>query len=224
MSRNIDISINEFYHLYNRGVDKRVVFADTEDYERFIALLYLTNNVDSVHINNHKNHQGLTLMEMLSIEKSETLVDIGAYCLMPNHFHILVREKTENGISMFMQKIMTGYTMYFNKKYKRTGALFGGTFKAQHVARDEHLKYLFAYIHLNPVKMIDSKWKENSISNLVKTEAYLRNYQYSSYQDYLGKNRKGKSILTKNAFPKYFETDTAFRKFVSWWLSYKDIA
>lgn len=221
MSRNIELSINEFYHLYNRGTDKRVVFADTEDYERFIALLYLANSTTPVHVS---NYQGLTLMELLSIEKNETLVDIGAYCLMPNHFHILVREKTENGISMFMQKIMTGYTMYFNKKHKRTGALFGGTFKAQHVVRDEHLKYLFAYIHLNPVKLIDLKWKKNGISDLGKSEAYLRNYQYSSYLDYLGHNRKEKLILTKKAFPEYFETHTAFRKFVSWWLDFKNTA
>jgi len=221
MSRNIDISINEFYHLYNRGVDKRVVFMDTEDYERFIALLYLANSTISVHIS---NYQGLALIELLSVEREDTLVDIGAYCLMPNHFHLLAHEKMESGISVFMHKVMTAYTMYFNKKYKRTGALFAGTFKAQHVVRDEHLKYLFAYIHLNPVKLVDLKWKENGISNLGMAETYLRNYQYSSYQDYLGQNRKEKSIITKNAFPKYFETHTAFQKFVSWWLSYKDIA
>lgn len=215
MSRNISISINEFYHLYNRGVDKRVVFMDTEDYERFITLLYLANSTTSVHIS---NYQGLTLIELLAIERDDTLVDIGAYCLMTNHFHILVHEKVENGTSVFMHKIMTGYTMYFNKKYKRTGSLFGGTFKAQHVYRDEHLKYLFAYIHLNPIKLIDPKWKENGITDRRNAEMYLRHYRNSSYHDYSSSWREEGVILNKLAFPKYFDNSRAFRDFVSWWL------
>ncbi|MDO8603900.1 MAG: transposase [bacterium] len=221
MSRNIDFSINEYYHLYNRGVDKRTVFMDAEDYKRFTALLYLANNTNSVHMNN-LNHRGLTSLDVLSIEKGDTLVDIGAYCLMPNHFHVLVREKIESGISIFMQKVMTGYTMYFNKKYKRTGALFGGTFKAQHVARDTYLKYLFAYIHLNPIKLVDSNWKENGISDKKKAERYLNSYLYSSYLDFKGTDREEKSILNKDAFPQYFSTNVEFRSFVSWWLNFKD--
>lgn len=221
MSRNIDISINEFYHLYNRGVDKRVVFMDTEDYERFVALLYMANTNIPVHIS---NYQGLTLIELLALERGETLVDIGAYCLMPNHFHVLVREKVENGISIYMHKVMTGYTMYFNKKYMRTGSLFGGTFKAQHVYREEHLKYLFAYIHLNPIKIIDSKWKKNGIIDKKKAEAYLREYRYSSYIDYSAQAREEGIILNHSAFPGYFDTAVAFKSFVSWWLSFESIA
>lgn len=219
MSRSIDISIDEFYHLYNRGVDKRTVFMDIEDYERFVALLYLANSTISVHIS---NYQGLTLIELLTIERGETLVDIGAYCLMPNHFHILVREKVGNGTSVFMHKVMTGYTMYFNKKYKRTGSLFGGTFKAQHVGRDEYLKYLFAYIHLNPIKIIDSKWKENGISDKKRAEEYLSDYKYSSYIDYSARTRYETVILNRVAFPQYFENIVEFRKFVSWWLNFRD--
>lgn len=222
MSRNIDLSINEFYHLYNRGTDKRRVFMDIEDYERFISLLYLANNTTPVHISNYKNYQGLTLIELFSIERAETLVDIGAYCLMPNHFHILVREKMENGISMFMQKVMTGYTMYFNKKYKRSGSLFGGTFKARHVYGDEYLKYLFAYIHLNPIKLVESKWKENGIFNRKKAEKYLDKYQYSSFLDYCSSERNESPILNRKAFPEYFDSNTEFRDFMSWWLNFKD--
>ncbi len=223
MSRNIDFSIGEFYHLYNRGVDKRVVFLDIEDYERFITLLYLANNVSSTHISNYKKYQGLALMELLSIEREDTLVDIGAYCLMPNHFHILTHEKIENGVSVFMHKVMTGYTMYFNKKYKRTGALFGGTFKAEHVDSDEYLKYLFSYIHLNPVSLIDSKWKENGISGKKKAENYLNEYQYSSYLDYLSSGRKEKLIINKEAFPEYFTTNAEFSNHISWWLNFNNV-
>ena len=94
-------------------------------------------------------------MSLLDLPRKETLVDIGAYCLMPNHFHLLIRETAEGNISRFMLKLQTGYPMYFNKKYQRTGALFEGKFKAKHITNDNHLKYLFAYLHLNPVKITD---------------------------------------------------------------------
>lgn len=220
MTRAINLSVGEFYHLYNRGSDKRTVFLDAKDHERFIALLYLANSTTPVHIS---NYQGLTLMELFSIKRGEPLVDIGAYCLMPNHFHLLVREKTENGISTFMQKVMTGYTMYFNKKYERTGALFSGTFKARHVDDDEYLRYLFAYIHLNPVKIIDPTWKENGISDRTKAERHLNDYGYSSYLDYRAGGRREGVILNKDAFPEYFETNIEFKDFISWWLDFNAV-
>ena len=92
----------------------------------------------------------LFIASIFNVKRAEGLTAIAAYCLMPNHFHILVHEKVEGGISKFMQKLMTSYTMYINKKYDRTGALFGSSFKAVHVTDDNHLKYLFAYINLNP--------------------------------------------------------------------------
>lgn len=131
-------------------------------------------------------------MTVFDIEQSGTPTDIGAYCLMPNHFHILVYEKEEKGVSMFMQKLMTAYTMYFNKKYDRTGALFGLSFKAKHVTDDNHLKFLFPYIHLNPLEAVGDRKN-------------LQRYAYSSYPDYLGTDRKEKSILETKSFPDYFQ-------------------
>src|SRR5665811_1016155 len=115
MSRNISIAPGEFYHLYNRGTEKRDIFTDRADRERFLALLYLCNTTEPVHIDDIQKSRGSTSrkigLEMLfEIEREDTLVDICAYCLMPNHFHLLVREKEELGISRFMQKLMTGYT------------------------------------------------------------------------------------------------------------------
>jgi hypothetical protein len=111
---------------------------------------------------------------------------------MPNHFHLLVQEKDEKGkgVSKFMQKLMTSYTMYFNTKYERTGALFSSSFKARHVTRDEHLKYLFAYIHLNPRSVIGA--------------AGMRSYPYSSLHEYRGMQRPEGAILNRTAFPDYF--------------------
>ena len=140
---------------------------------------------------------------------------------MPNHFHLLVRELEDGGISKFMQKITTGYTMYFNKRSDRNGALFQGRFKATHVADDRYLRYLISYIHLNPVKLIEPKWKETGIANQVHAERYLETYTASSYPDYLGKKRAEGMILTKEALPEYFSSGSDFKTFVTEWLTYK---
>lgn len=119
-----------------------------------------------------------------------------------------------------MQKLSTAYSMYFNKKNNRTGSLFEGRFKASHVNEDVYLKYLFAYIHLNPIKIIDQEWKEKKISDIKRVKEYLKNYKYSSYFDYTGINRETKIILNKNAFPKYFDSTKEFKDFVNDWLNY----
>lgn len=215
----IDFSIGEYYHIYNRGNDKRVIFMETHDYLRFMALLYVCNSTDSVNISDHLR-KGLTFSEIFDLDRENTLVEIGAYCLMPNHFHLLIREKSEDGISKFMQKLTTGYSMYFNKKNNRTGALFETKFKAKHVGRDEYLKYLFAYIHLNPVKIIDPQWKQNGISNRTMAKEYLSKYLYSSYQEYLGVLRKEWKILNRPAFPEYFTDPHDFEGFIEDWINF----
>lgn len=216
MARKFHISIDEFYHVYNRGNNKVKIFLSDTDRKRFQKLLYVCNSTNPVVF---KTIQGLALDK---IDRGETLVDIGAYCLMPNHFHLLLREKTEGGISLFLGKLLTAYSMYFNKKNSRTGTLFEGPFRATHADTDEYLKYLFSYIHLNPVKIIEPEWKENGISDRVGAKTYLANYLYSSYLDYSGANREEEKILNKNAFPEYFATSKDFEQSIDDWLAYKD--
>lgn len=214
-------SVGEYYHIYNRGTEKRDIFLDKADYLRFIVLLYISNNTDVVHISNLIN-QGETLMKILNINKKDSLVSIGAYCLMPNHFHLLIKEKTENGISKFMGKLATGYSMYFNKRYERTGKLFEGVFKSTHADSDEYLKYLFSYIHLNPIKLMDPEWKENGIKDKNKANSFLKEYSFSSYLDYSeGDTRSESKIIDKKSFPEYFLAVNDFKYFINDWLSYK---
>ena len=220
MQRKFDFSIGEFYHVYNRGNNKSNIFTTVADYDRFVLLLYVANSINSVHISN-LSYQGRTLINVVkTIDRKETLVDIGVYCLMPNHFHILIHEKYENGISLFMQKLATGYSMFFNNKYERTGGLFEGKFKAEHADKDNYLKYLFAYIHLNPVKLIEPKWREVGVTNMVRVKKYLKEYKYSSYIDYLGGDREEKLILNKEAFPEYFEELKDFEDFINEWIDH----
>lgn len=216
MTRPNPFAPDEYYHLYNRGSDKRNIFLDRADHERFISLLYLCNSGVPLH---RSDHQVRSLDDIFLIDRETTLVDIGAYCLMPNHFHILLREHSEGGISMFMQKLATAYVMYFNKRHERRGTLFEGPFRAQHARRDEYLKYLFAYIHLNPIGIIDSGWKEHHIQDKNTAERFIETFQYSSFLDYRGGGvRRQEAILNKLAFPEYFEKVRDFNEYVGDWM------
>lgn len=222
MNRKFDFSIGEYYHLYNRGTDKRVIFMDRNDHNRFVVLLHLCNGIEGVDISN-RIREGRTFTDLINIDVSERLVDIIAYCLMPNHFHLLIREKQEGGISLFMQKLSTAYSMYFNKKHERSGSLFEGKFKAKHADTDEYLKYLLAYIHLNPVKLIDSKWKENGIQDRIAAKEFLEKYNYSSYLEWVGDKRTESKILNRESAPEYFSDNNDFGDFINGWLAFKEL-
>ena len=193
-------ALGEYYHIYNRGTEKRKIFLSNHDRNRFLSLLYLCNCITPIHRSNLTRD---SLHELLNILRQDTLVDIGAYCLMPNHFHLLLKERTENGISTFMQKLSTAYTMYFNRLHERNGALFQGRFKAKHLDTDNYLKYIFAYIHLN----LEGKFKE---------------HVYSSYPDYsieVQRIPEGR-ILNKSEFPEYFQSPKDFSAELEEWLAY----
>ena len=200
---------NEFYHLYNRGTDKRVIFQDEKDYKHILLLMYICNTTKSIELRNIKEE----------FDRGETLVDIGAYCLMPNHFHILVREKTDGGVSKYMLKLLTSYSMYFNKKYKRTGKLYEGVFKSTHANSDPYLQYLYSYIHLNPAKLIDKNWKENKNRNVVKLLEYVFSYPYSSLIEYVDSKFK---IINPKPFPIYFENPKEHKEKLFEWLSFNN--
>ena len=113
--------------------------------------------------------------------------------------------------------------MYFNKKQNRSGSLFEGRFKAKHSNTDEYLKYLFAYIHLNPVKLIDVTWRDSGISDFEKSKKYLSGYAHSSYLDYIGVPRIEGKIINKTDFPDYFGGYKEFGVLIDTWLEYKYI-
>ena len=223
MQRKFNFAPGEYYHLYNRGTEKRAIFSDYGDYRRFLVLLHVANFHQPVHLSNHQG-QSLPITAFWLRSFGDKLVDIGAYCLMPNHFHLLVREKEDNGISQFMKKLLTGYPMYFNKKHTRTGQFFESTFKATHIDNDAYLKYLFAYIHLNPVKINDpSGWKNKTIRRPETAKEFLTNYEYSSYPYYSGRARPSDSILNPKAFPDYFNKVSEFADFIKDWIDYSAI-
>lgn len=216
MSRKITFAPDEFYHLYNRGIDRRIIFRNDNDRNRFVALLYLCNSNQSFHF------QKLPKNELFMIDRKDTLIDILAYCLMNNHFHILAKEKTDNGISTFMHKLATAYTMYFNKINERKGRLFETNFQARHIDSDQYLQYVNAYIHLNPIKIIEPEWKKSKINNQDGAKNFLNNYNYSSYLDYLNYQRPESNILNRSASP-HFEEVKEFSDYLNDWLNYSQV-
>ncbi len=128
-----------YYHVYNRGVEKRIIFLDEQDYTVFLGLLkkYLIGE------NHNKNNRH-------AFTPLTSAVSLLSYCLMPNHFHLLLYQYEATGITQLMRRVNTGYVMYFNEKYNREGRLFQGTYKAAQINADAYLHHISRYIHLNP--------------------------------------------------------------------------
>jgi putative transposase len=178
--RKVPYVNDEYYHIYNRGVEKRKIFISESDYKRFLFILNAFNTTESTENltrSQQKNERGSTSFRLVEIEE---------YCLMPNHFHLLLRQLKDGGISKFLQKVITGYTMYFNTKYDRTGVLFQGRHKSKHVDRESYLDWLRLYIHLNPLDLYIKDWKEKGIPKLKINSSidFLNQYKWVSCDDY----------------------------------------
>jgi putative transposase len=130
------------------------------------------------------------------------LVEILAFVLMPNHFHLILKQKKTDGIAKFMQKIGTGYTMYFNKKYERVGSLFQGKFKAVLIENEAHYIHLPSYIHLNPIELMN--YRGSTSIGVVEKMKFLENYQWSSYPDYIGK-KNFPGLTSRNLYLDFFQ-------------------
>ena len=198
MANRIPLAVGEWYHCYNRGVDKRIVFQNRSDYERFLVLMYAGNSEAPIYFSSQKERQ-LQHVLITYPDRGAPLVEIGAYCLMPNHFHFMLKEIRQGGIALFMQKIFTGYTIYFNQKNERMGALFAGTFKSKHVGDDRYLRQLLSYIHCNPIELFAPRWKEGK-GSVPKIEKWLGGYQYSSLLEFSGGVRLERKLLGDSIF------------------------
>jgi putative transposase len=200
------------YHIYNRGVDKREIFGSDEDRKRFLMSLYSFNDSRPA-----ANIQRLCGVELYTEDDRDKLVEILAFVLMPNHFHLLVKPLVEDGVSEFMRKIGTGYTQYFNIRYERSGTLFQGKYKFVRIEDDEQLNYIPFYIHFNPAELIEARWKEKEIEDKNKLLNFLRSYEWSSLGDYLGNSRFG-NIINKDILVDYLGTPEELGKEVEEWL------
>lgn len=197
MGNRVKFSEGEWYHCYTRGVDKRDVFQDEQDHLRFLDLLYLVNSKDPLRRDNIRLKDKT---QLFALRAPHTLVSVGAYVLMPNHFHLLLYEREAGGISEFMRKLGIAYAMYFNIKNKRVGNLFVKPFRSKHVADDGYLNQCLDYIHLNPVELWEKGWKSGETTNLSAINKALFAYPFSSLRDFLGISRPEFSILGEEIF------------------------
>lgn len=178
--RKVQFAEDHFYHIYNRGVDKRPIFLDDRDRTRFVHSLYILNNFKEI----PNRFNVLQLQPPKLLVPTEPYVEIVAACLMSNHYHLMLAPKREQGVSILLHKMGTSYTRYFNRRYERSGRLFERTFQAKLVDREAYAAYLTQYIHLNPVELYQTKF--GTPRNLQQ----LEEYQWSTLPDYLGRPSK----------------------------------
>jgi len=184
--RNIEIESGEYYHVYNRGVERRRVFLKPEHFERFYQSLAMFNDVS------YKHHGCQTFKESVESYRSlgtveRRFVDIVAFALIPNHFHFLLRQKEDGGIAKFLQKVQQGYTRFFNLSHGRTGCLFSSSYQAEHIDSDSHFEHMVRYIHLNPLDVGGLPWRLDDEKKTTYSEVidYLSTYPWSSHHVYL---------------------------------------
>ena len=196
-----------YYHVFNRGVDKKVIFIDQGDYERFLFLLlylqgdFVIKNLQREFVQHRVLHKLNVSSLCKEFEKDickDRQVEIVNFCIMPNHFHLTVHELQKGGLSKYMHRLLNSYSKFFNTKYERNGHAFQGAYKSVVILHDNQLSYTSAYIHHNPKEL--QGWNQNP-----------EEYAWSSYQDYIGENRWGnllkpEIILEKHSSKKdYFD-------------------
>jgi len=193
--------ISEIKHVFNRGVNKNLIFFNDSDKKRFIESLYKFNNKKGALRNTSKSI-------FQNKPKQEKLVEILKWSLMPNHFHLLLLEIEEGGITEFIKRLANGYTKYINIKYKKSGYLFQNTTKMVLVENDSQYLYIPFYVDLNPLDLAFPNWNNNGIKNKEKALQYLRNNKWSSYYDYQnGVPRDYSCLIDKDKFYELFNTD-----------------
>ncbi len=211
----------ELWHTLNRGVDGRDLFLDSQDYARFVHNLYEFNDATPAsNLVRLFDPSGMRDFVNPSFRKErKLLVDIHGWVLMKNHYHLLLSERTTNGLSLFLRKLNVGYSNYFNERYTRKGTLFQGRTKRILIEHDAHLLYILHYIHLNPLDYLkDTKeWRIRSnggITEVNKALDWLDSYRWSSYLDYADK-KNFPSILTTSFFKDVLDDPcSALKKFL----------
>jgi putative transposase len=210
----------ELVHVLNRGVDKRKIFLDDDDYLRAIHDLFEFNDEAPAGNLAYFFRTKPTDVGRPYIEGRRTrrlLVKIHIFCLMPNHYHMILSEVAENGIQRFMKKFNGGYAKYFNEKYDRTGALFEGRYKKINIEKDAHFTYLPYYIHFNPLDLVAPEWRERKLKNFTKAMKFLDSYRWSSHLDYSGK-KNFPSVTQRDLILESFGSHAQYKSGITGWL------
>jgi len=196
--RKIKFINGEYYHIFNRGVDKRQVFLNEQDYTRFLlGIEEFNDEALTVSFRDKQlQKQNHNFEKFQSLFSADPIIGITAYCLNPNHFHLIAKQLKEKGIERFMQRLGTSYTKYFNIKNNRSGSLFQGTFKATHINSNSLLLYLSAYVNCN-----------SEVHGIAKAEKY----RWCSFPEYISKRNFG--LCEKNIILDQFRNQKEYQNF-----------
>lgn len=200
--RTIPLIVGEYYHIFNRGVEKRLTFTERRNYFRFMETVrYYRFSDQSIKLSGYLR---IPLLERLKGEKKmsqslKQLVSIISYVLMPNHFHFLVRQEMDDGVSDFIRNLTNSYTKYFNTKYDRVGPLFQGPFKCVLIEDDDQLLHVSRYIHLNPYTSL-----------VIRSLEELTTLPWNSFSEYVS----GKSSLCDQQIILSLLSKDSYKKFV----------
>ncbi|MDP1688758.1 MAG: transposase [bacterium] len=215
--------MSEIYHVLSRGVDKRKIFMDDEDRYRFIHDLFEFNNQEPA----NSTYYQFNVIARRKFEPNEKkprklLVDLHVFCLMDNHYHLLISPRHEGSISLFMKKVNMGYAKYFNNKYERVGTLFEGRFKSVPVKNDAHFIHLPYYIHFNPLDFKFKEWRDRKLTNYRKAIEFLDSYRWSSHRDYSGE-KNFPSVTQRELLSEFFDGPDGYKKSIKSWLQNLDL-
>jgi putative transposase len=205
MLRQTPLATGEVYHVFNRGAHKQGIFLDDADFQRFQLNLHVANHAEPV-----------LIREILDTKKyrepfsaflaDKTLVDVLAYTLLPNHFHLVLRQKVDGGITKFMRKVGVGYSMYFNLRHEHSGVLFQGRFKSSHIDSEPYFRWIFTYLHLNHLVLKCPDWESQGIENIDDVKKFMNSYRFSSFIDYSGNSRPEGVILSRADVPDFLRS------------------
>lgn len=222
MTRPRKFEEGKVYHIVKRGVGDQKVFKDAQDYSRCSLSIEFCNNQQDVRLWDMVGREdGKSLaenVEQARQEKGDPLTKVLGFALMPTHMHLLVQEIIEGGTTQFMTKL-GGYSTYFNERYDRGGSLFR-RYESVPIETDEQLHITFAYVHTNPVSLWEPDWKQYRVQNKKKALEKLKQYPWSTYPAYIGKNRFLSSI-DRDFFLNFFGSEEKCRQVVENWVDYK---
>jgi len=235
--RKIEFFNGEIYHVVLRALDDNLIFKNTDDYYRGIFSIYEFNNLNPVSIQARRKARSAFKKSLIAVygargsisseshefvDERNKLVEVLAFCFMPNHIHLLLRQVKEGGISKFMQKVGGGYGRYFNDKYHRKGHVFQDSFVSVHIKNNNQFMVVVPYIFTNPIALIEPGWKELGIRNHSAQEVvkFLKDYKWSSYQDCIGV-RNFDSVTQRDFLSEVMGGEQGCKDAVKSWVAHK---
>jgi len=200
--RIVPLVTGEIYHVFNRGIDKQIIYNSNRDFIRSFNIVKFYLLEPPVRYSQFLLLPKEVRQDLLEdLSKKDSTIDLISYCFMPNHFHFLLQQKKEDGILKFTRKFQISYTKFFNMKYKRSGPLLQGQFKAVRIEDENQLLHISRYIHLNPLT-----------SYIVENQADLKNYSWSSLPEYLNESKD--EICSKDLILSFLKSQQKFKKFI----------